>query len=112
MKKIEIENEIKKIKLITNLVLAEDSNDPGSFDFIKLKAAELSLRIHMLKDKISLSMEDDKTFKISFQKLCNSLSKIDNSLSYKMKTKPTKEDIDLTLSCIQSVKSEIEELKA
>jgi hypothetical protein len=110
MNKQEIEEELRIIKADLTTVLKEDSTDSDSFEFIAHKAILLTTRIHVLKAKIESAMDNDKEFKIAYQKLHNSLEHIESSLKFKMPLYPTAAAIEHKLGLIKAKKEEIENL--
>ncbi len=110
MSKNTIDEKINRIKADARTVLNENCDDFDSIDFIKHKATLLKARIHALKGKIGLELDEDKKIKMAYQKLYNSLQDVQASIMFKIPLNPTAEDIKHQIELIKAVQKDIENL--
>jgi hypothetical protein len=110
MDKTTIEQELNRIKEDLAAVLRQDCDDIDSFDFIKLNASVLKTRIHSLKEKIGMELDHDNECKMAYQKLYNTLQRIEASLRFKMPLNPTVDDIKHQLALIKACQKDIKHL--
>jgi len=110
MDKTMIDQELSQIKAVLATVMKQDCEDIDSFDFIKINTSVLKARIHALKERIGLELDNDKEFKMAYQKLYNTLQHIQTSLKFKMPLNPAISDIRHQISLIKAVQKDIENL--